>query len=115
LYAWARPGKCETGVQAVTALVEALATEYPAGAGIGWHRDARSFGSAVIGVSLKASSLLRLRRVTETGRDDFRQVLAPRSAYVLRGPARSASEHSIPPVKELRFSVTFRSLLRKAD
>ncbi|MDP8910710.1 MAG: alpha-ketoglutarate-dependent dioxygenase AlkB, partial [Actinomycetota bacterium] len=36
--------------------------------------------------------------------------LAPRSGYVLAGKARSAWQHSIPPVKTLRYSVTFRTL-----
>jgi len=34
----------------------------------------------------------------------------PRSAYALRGAARSEWEHSIPPLSALRYSVTFRSL-----
>jgi hypothetical protein len=36
--------------------------------------------------------------------------LKPRSAYLLRGPARRDWQHSIPPVDELRYSITFRSL-----
>jgi alkylated DNA repair protein (DNA oxidative demethylase) len=38
--------------------------------------------------------------------------LAPRSAYVLSGAARWSWQHSIPPAKELRYSVTFRTLRR---
>ena len=38
--------------------------------------------------------------------------LEPRSAYVLGGAARSGWEHSIPPTKSLRYSVTFRTLKR---
>ena len=34
----------------------------------------------------------------------------PRSVYLLRGPSRTEWEHSIRPVKELRYSVTFRTL-----
>ena len=37
-------------------------------------------------------------------------VAEPRSAYLLSGPARSVWEHSIPPVGEPRYSVTFRNL-----
>ena len=37
-------------------------------------------------------------------------VLEPRSAYVMRGPARWKFQHSIPPVKDFRYSVTFRTL-----
>jgi alkylated DNA repair protein (DNA oxidative demethylase) len=36
--------------------------------------------------------------------------LDPRSGYVLSGPARYAWQHSIPPTKALRFSITFRTL-----
>ena len=36
--------------------------------------------------------------------------LAPRSAYLLRGPARTEWEHSIPAVESLRYSLTFRTL-----
>ena len=37
-------------------------------------------------------------------------LMPPRSAYVLDGPARREWEHSIPAVKQLRYSITFRSL-----
>jgi alkylated DNA repair dioxygenase AlkB len=37
--------------------------------------------------------------------------LAPRSLYVMRRKIRSDWEHSIPPVKELRYSITFRTVL----
>jgi alkylated DNA repair dioxygenase AlkB len=36
--------------------------------------------------------------------------LEPRSGYVLAGDARRSWEHSIPPTKELRYSITFRTL-----
>jgi alkylated DNA repair dioxygenase AlkB len=37
-------------------------------------------------------------------------VAEPRSAYLLRGPARTEWEHSIPGVERLRYSITFRNL-----
>ncbi|HEX7256079.1 MAG TPA: hypothetical protein VF236_09155 [Gaiellaceae bacterium] len=37
-------------------------------------------------------------------------LLEPRSGYVLTGPARTSWQHSIPPTKELRYSITFRTL-----
>ena len=43
----------------------------------------------------------------------YKLYLPPRAAYVLGGPARSVWEHRIPPVKELRYSLTFRSLRRR--
>jgi len=38
----------------------------------------------------------------------------PRSAYLLRGASRRDWEHSIPPVDQLRFSVTFRNFTAAA-
>ena len=35
--------------------------------------------------------------------------LAPRSLYVMRGDVRWRWQHQIPPVKALRYSVTFRT------
>ena len=37
---------------------------------------------------------------------------ARRSAYVLGGLARSAWQHSIPAIEDLRYSITFRTLKR---
>jgi alkylated DNA repair dioxygenase AlkB len=37
-------------------------------------------------------------------------LLEPRSGYVLAGKARTSWQHSIPPTKELRYSITFRTL-----
>ena len=34
----------------------------------------------------------------------------PRSAYLLRGPSRTDWEHSIPPLEELRYLPTLRTL-----
>ena len=36
--------------------------------------------------------------------------LEPRSAYLIAGVARREFEHSIPPVAERRYSITFRTL-----
>jgi DNA oxidative demethylase len=92
-------------------LVQALATRYPPGAGIGWHRDAAVFGPVVVGVSLGADALLRFqRRAADGGRRVFEQPLARRSGYVLAGAARAAWQHSIPAVATERWSVTFRQL-----
>jgi alkylated DNA repair dioxygenase AlkB len=35
--------------------------------------------------------------------------LAPRSSYVMQGPIRWGWQHSIPPTKALRYSITFRT------
>jgi alkylated DNA repair protein (DNA oxidative demethylase) len=91
---------------APSALEEALVTEYPPGAGIGWHRDAPMFGPAVIGISLGAAARFRFRRAS----DSSELLLDPRSAYVLDGPARKDWQHSIPGAKAPRYSITFRTL-----
>jgi DNA oxidative demethylase len=91
-------------------LVQALVTRYPPGAPIGWHRDAPMFGAKVVGVSLAAASRMRFQRTVDGTRRLYELELPPRSAYVLAGAARTAWQHSIPPVKELRYSITLRTL-----
>src|SRR3954447_12041687 len=94
-------------------LVQILISRYPPGAGIGWHRDAPMFGSKVAGVSLLAPSRMRFQRRPKGGERETAAIeLAPRSAYVLSGPARWSWQHMIPPQKELRYSITFRTLRR---
>jgi alkylated DNA repair dioxygenase AlkB len=92
------------------ALAQALVTRYPPGAGIGSHRDAPIFGPEVVGVSLRAPCVLRFRRSVGGLRYGYDLTLEPRSAYVLGGKARSAWKHEIPPTKELRYSITFRTV-----
>jgi alkylated DNA repair dioxygenase AlkB len=94
-------------------LVEALVQRYPAGAQIGWHRDAPMFGT-VVGVSLLAPARLRFRRNAGGVRRAFELELAPRSGYVLDGEVRTAWQHHVPPTKGLRYSITFRTLRRRA-
>jgi alkylated DNA repair dioxygenase AlkB len=91
-------------------LQHVLVTEYAPGAGIGWHRDKVEFGD-VVGVSLLAPCVFRFRRALDLKRwERARRVLEPRSAYLLRGPSRVDWEHSIPPVRSLRYSITFRNV-----
>lgn len=90
-------------------LQQALVTEYDAGAAIGWHRDKSVFGD-VIGISLLSSVPFRLRRKAGNRWERVTITAEPRSAYLLRGPSRNDWEHSIPPVENLRYSVTFRNL-----
>jgi alkylated DNA repair dioxygenase AlkB len=91
-------------------LGEVLVQEYPAGAGIGWHRDAPMFG-VVAGVSLLGRCTMRLRPSGATGRGSSLAVaLEPRSVYLLSGPARTQWQHHIPAAESLRYSITFRTL-----
>jgi DNA oxidative demethylase len=100
---------------------EALVTEYQAGAGIGWHRDAPQFG-IVVGISLLADCTMQFRPWPHVTRDDAKrcaktnqneQHLARRSAYLLSGTARQKWQHRIPSTKSLRYSITFRTLRRR--
>ena len=90
-------------------LVEILVQRYPPGSTIGWHKDAPAFGT-VVGVSLGGSSRLRFQRGKGEERRVWELLLEPRSGYVLAGEARTSWQHSIPPTKELRYSITFRTL-----
>lgn len=90
------------------ALVLAVVIRYPAGAGIGWHRDAPAFGT-VVGLSLGAPARLQLREGGPGG-DRREIVLAPGSGYVLARAARWDWQHHVPPVRAERYAVTFRTL-----
>jgi alkylated DNA repair dioxygenase AlkB len=90
-------------------LQQALVTEYIPGAAIGWHRDRPAYRD-VIGVSLSSSCRFRLRRKRGNSWERASLIVAPRSVYLLRGPARTEWQHSIPPAERLRYSVTFRSM-----
>jgi alkylated DNA repair dioxygenase AlkB len=90
------------------AIQHVLLIEYAPGAGIGWHRDRPVFGD-VVGISLLAPARLRFRRKNGVKWDRSALIAAPRSAYLLRGPARHVWEHSIPAMAALRYSITFRT------
>ncbi len=97
----------------VERLQQILVTEYAPGAGIGWHKDRPQFDQ-VIGISLLAPCLFRLRRKAGTKWERKSFTAQPRSAYLLSGASRHGWEHSIPPLKALRYSVTFRSFRNQA-
>jgi len=90
-------------------LSESLVTEYPPGAGIGWHCDSPPFG-IVAGISFGGTCRLRFQRGEGEKRQTWTIELPPRSLYVMSGSAREEWQHSIPPVKEPRWSITFRTL-----
>jgi alkylated DNA repair dioxygenase AlkB len=91
------------------AIRHALFTEYDVGAAIGWHRDKKHFDE-VFGLSLASTCDIRFRRKSGSTWQRYAQTCAPRSIYILRGAARAVWEHSIAPVKEKRYSITFRTL-----
>ncbi|SCW47710.1 Alkylated DNA repair dioxygenase AlkB [Rhizobium mongolense subsp. loessense] len=90
-------------------LQQALITEYAPGAPIGWHKDKKVFGR-VVGVSLLSPCTFRLRRRAGPNWERVSVIVEPGSVYLLSGPARNEWEHSIPPVEQLRYSITFREI-----
>jgi alkylated DNA repair dioxygenase AlkB len=87
----------------------ALLLRYDPGAGIGWHRDRPQYDE-VIGLSLSAPCVFRLRKRNGTGFERRNIELPPRSLYLLSGEVRREWEHSIVPMDVTRSSVTLRSL-----
>jgi alkylated DNA repair dioxygenase AlkB len=94
------------------ALSEVLVTEYQPGATIGWHRDAPPF-DIVVGISLASACRFRFKRATARGVERYSLNVAPRSIYLLDGPARRDWQHSIPAVRAMRYSITFRTIKGK--
>ena len=93
----------------------AMIAEYRPGTQLGWHRDVPDF-EVVVGVSLAGEARMRFRPYppsAEIARATKVLDLEPRSAYVLRGPARWQWQHAISPTKSLRYSITFRSLAKE--
>ncbi|EUB98070.1 2OG-Fe(II) oxygenase [Rhizobium sp. CF080] len=90
-------------------LEQALVTEYGPGAPIGWHRDKFVFGR-LVGISLLSPCTFRMRRRQGDKWQRSSIILEPGSAYVMAGEARTLWEHSIPPVDQLRYSITFREM-----
>ncbi len=91
------------------ALAAALLIRYDPGAGIGWHRDRPQYAE-VVGLSLGAPCVMRLRRRTADGFERRKLALPPRSLYRLSGEVRWDWEHSIAPMEVTRRSITFRTL-----
>ena len=98
------------------AFAMALINEYRPDTPIGWHRDAPQY-DIVAGISLLSACRMKFRpyrspsAATSTRRSATHEiVLHPRSAYLMTGESRQVYEHHIPPVTQLRYSVTFRTL-----
>lgn len=92
-------------------LVHALVAEYAPGTPLGWHRDVPNFES-IFGVSLGGDAVLRFRPYPpdRPRKEDVVKLKAvPRSVYAMRAAARWDWQHSVAPVDELRWSITFRT------
>jgi alkylated DNA repair dioxygenase AlkB len=100
-------------------LQHALITEYRPGTPLGWHRDVPDF-AIVAGISLAGWCRMRFRPYAAHAPRKHRKEdvialdLAPRSAYLMRGAARWQWQHSVSATRELRYSITFRTLNREA-
>jgi alkylated DNA repair dioxygenase AlkB len=91
--------------------VQSLVAEYTPGTPLGWHRDVPNF-ELIVGISLAGTARIRFRPYPwkpERRQEVFALGLEPRSAYILRDQARWGWQHSVPPTKELRYSITFRT------
>ena len=91
---------------------ELLITEYPVGAVINWHRDVPQF-DLIAGISLLSDCTFRLRPYDKTKQTRSSVISFPvqhRSLYVMKGIARWNWQHSTAPVKEVRYSITLRTL-----
>lgn len=94
------------------AFAELLVTEYPPESVINWHRDAPPF-DIISGISLLSDCTFRLRPHDKTKQKRNAIIslpVQPRSLYIIQGIARTEWEHSIAPVKQLRYSITLRTL-----
>ena len=100
------------------AFAMALINEYRPGSPIGWHRDAPQY-DIVAGISLLSECRMKFRPYPSPAspapkssrRSATHEIaLARRSAYLMTHESRTAYEHHIPPVVDLRYSVTFRTL-----
>jgi alkylated DNA repair dioxygenase AlkB len=91
---------------------ELLVTEYPIGSVINWHRDAPPF-DIIAGISLQTDCVFRLRP-QEKAKQNRKSVISlevqRRSLYIMQGTARTQWQHSTSPVKDVRYSITLRSL-----
>lgn len=110
--AWIKPLRTRAAEFAgldADALEQVLLIDYGVGAGIGWHKDRPVF-EHVIGLSLGAPATMRFRRRQAGGFGRASADLAPRSIYHMQGEVRNDWEHSIAPMPDRRWSITFRSL-----
>lgn len=116
-------------------LVHTLVAAYAPGTPLGWHRDVPQF-EQVFGVSLGGPATLRFRPyphdaqiaadsrdprdprdewdpqvapVAQRKQDILRLQVEPRAIYAITGVARWDWQHSVAPVDQMRWSITFRT------
>jgi alkylated DNA repair dioxygenase AlkB len=89
-----------------------LINEYRPGVALGWHRDSPEY-ELVVGVSLGTACRMRFRPYPPPkgrARNALELDLEPRSAYAMQDEVRWHWQHSVPAVKQLRYSITLRTL-----
>jgi alkylated DNA repair dioxygenase AlkB len=96
----------------VTTVAELLITEYPVGSVINWHRDAPPF-DCIFGISLLSDCVFKLRphdKAQQSRKATVSLLTRRRSLYIMSGMSRSEWQHCTAPVKEVRYSITLRTL-----
>jgi len=91
---------------------ELLVTKYPIESVINWHRDAPPF-DLIAGISLLSDCTFRLRPFDKAKQNRKAIISFPverRSLYIIKGAARNEWQHSISAVKQIRYSITLRTL-----
>lgn len=97
------------------AFAEVLLTEYPPQSVINWHRDAPPF-DVIAGISLIGDCIFKLRPYEKLKQTRSAVISFPvqrRSLYIIKDEARSEWQHSTAPVKETRYSITLRTLIKR--
>jgi hypothetical protein len=93
---------------AAEAFEQVMITDYPPGAGIGWHRDRPTYGD-IAAISFLTPCVLRLRRRVGETWERRSAWIEPRSCYLLHGDVRNRWQHSIAPMDVQRYSMTLRT------
>ena len=96
----------------VESFAELLITEYPVGSVINWHRDAPPF-DIIAGISLQSDCNFKFRPHNKNlqGRNSIVSIPVTRhSLYVMKGASRTEWQHSVAPVRQIRYSITLRTL-----
>lgn len=96
-------------------LVHALVAEYAPGTPLGWHRDVPDF-ETIVGVSLGGRATLKFRLYPDepVTRKVVPLEVEPRSIYKIASEARRDWQHCVVPTTELRWSITFRTNIRRS-
>ena len=110
--------------------LQCIVNIYESGDSIPYHIDDENFGEVVIVYTFGETRPLMLRKRSEddemnitngakasgegTSRAFWNIFIPKRSCYVLRGEVRYAWEHSVPVGKDVRVSITFRSILNNS-